>query len=83
MACLPASDRLWLPAALSAGAVSAGLLAGAEDGKTHDYLQSVSYLAMTVWAYEELVHGSNSFRRLLGLGYAVILTIRVAQAIRP
>jgi hypothetical protein len=61
----------------------AGLIAKAVHGSAHDYLQSVSYLAMTVWAYEELVHGSNWFRRLLGLAYAVILTIRVAQAIRP
>jgi hypothetical protein len=45
------------------------------------YLTSVSYLAMTVWAYEELVHGSNWFRRQLGAAFMVILTVRVAHSI--
>jgi hypothetical protein len=25
----------------------------------HDYASSASYLAMTIWAYAELVHGVN------------------------
>jgi hypothetical protein len=40
----------------------------------------VSYLAMTVWAYEELVHGVNWFRRLLGLVYLIVMVMRVAHA---
>jgi hypothetical protein len=60
----------------------AGLVARYVHDGAHDYLQSVAYLSMTVWAYEELAHGSNWFRRLLGAAYAVILTIRVAHAIR-
>ena len=29
------------------------------DGSAHSYAASMSYLAMTIWAYEELVHGST------------------------
>ncbi|HEX3908092.1 MAG TPA: hypothetical protein VHW92_09195 [Mycobacteriales bacterium] len=51
-------------------------------GVDHNYLRAASYLAMTVWAYEELAHGSNWFRRLLGLAFVGILVTRVARAIR-
>jgi len=50
-------------------------------GDAHFYARSVSYLGMTIWAYEELVHGVNWFRHLLGLAYAVIMVVRVAQAL--
>jgi hypothetical protein len=50
-------------------------------GIDHAYLASVGYLAMGIWAYEELVHGSNWFRHLLGLGFAVVMVIRVAHAV--
>jgi hypothetical protein len=36
---------------------------------------------MTIWAYEELAHGVNWFRRLLGATYAVIMVVRVAHAL--
>lgn len=45
------------------------------------YARSLSYLAMAVWAYEELVDGVNWFRRLLGLTYLVIMVVRVAHAL--
>ena len=51
------------------------------DGSAHSYATSVSYLAMTIWAYEELVHGVNWFRRLLGLAYVILLVVRVADAL--
>ena len=51
------------------------------DGRAHSYAASVSYLAMTIWAYEELVHGVNWFRRLLGLTYVILLIVRVAHAL--
>jgi hypothetical protein len=50
-------------------------------GDAHFYARSVAYLGMTVWAYEELVHGVNWFRHLLGLAYAFILIARVAHAL--
>jgi hypothetical protein len=51
------------------------------NGAQHPYLVSVSYLAMTIWAYEELAHGVNWFRHLLGLTYAVIMVMRVAHGL--
>jgi hypothetical protein len=53
------------------------------DGTQHPYATSVSYLAMTIWAYEELTRGVNWFRHLLGLAYAVIMVVRVAHALHP
>jgi hypothetical protein len=32
--------------------------------------------------FQELVHGSNWFRHLLGLGFAAVIVIRVVHAIR-
>jgi hypothetical protein len=51
------------------------------DGSAHSYAASVSYLAMTIWAYEELVRGVNWFRRLLGLAFVFLLIMRVAHAV--
>jgi hypothetical protein len=53
-----------LPLIVAFLAGEAGKFAG---GSAHSYTASVSYLAMTIWAYEELAHGANWFRRLLGL----------------
>ena len=50
-------------------------------GTGHTYTASVSYLALTIWAYEELVHGVNWFRHLLGLAYVIIVVVRVAHAL--
>jgi hypothetical protein len=50
-------------------------------GAGRPYLTSVAYLAMTVWAYEELVHGSNWFRHLLGVAFVIIAVVRVAHAL--
>jgi hypothetical protein len=63
-------------------AVLAGAAGKFLDGSAHSYAASVSYLAMTIWAYEELVHGVNWFRRLLGLAYVIFLIVRVADALR-
>jgi hypothetical protein len=51
------------------------------NGDEHTYTASVSYLALTIWAYEELMHGVNWFRRLLGLVCMVMLVVRVAHAL--
>jgi hypothetical protein len=64
--------------------VIAFLAAGAGrfvHGMEHAYTTSVSYLALTIWAYEELVRGVNWFRRLLGLAFVIILVVRVAHAL--
>jgi hypothetical protein len=70
-----------LPLIIAFLAGQAGKLLG--DSSAHPYAASVSYLAMTIWAYEELAHGVNWFRRLLGLTFVILLTIRVAHAIHP
>jgi len=69
-----------LPLIVALLAGEAGTFLG---GSAHSYAASVSYLAMTIWAYEELVHGVNWFRRLLGLAYVILLVVRVAGALHP
>jgi len=60
-------------------------LAGAAAARTHDpghaYLAAISFLAMGVWAYDELLHGVNWFRHLLGLGYAISTAVHLALAL--
>src|ERR1700689_5159667 len=50
-------------------------LAGAAAARTHDpghaYLAAISFLAIGIWAYGELLHGVNWFRHLLGLGFGI------------
>jgi hypothetical protein len=60
----------------------AGTTGRVVHGPNHAYMAAVGYLAMAIWAYEELVHGSNWFRHLLGLAFAVIMVIRVAHAVQ-
>jgi len=60
-------------------------LAGVAAARTHDpshtYLAASTYLAFGIWAYEELVHGANWFRRLLGLGYAIFTVVHLMLAL--
>ena len=51
------------------------------NGSAHSYAVSGSYLAMTIWAYQELADGVNWFRRLLGLAFVILLIVRVAHAL--
>jgi hypothetical protein len=63
-------------------AFAAGEVGRVLRGTEHSFAVSAAYLAMTIWAYEELVHGVNWFRRLLGLTYVIILVIRVAHGLQ-
>jgi hypothetical protein len=47
----------------------------------HVDAQTISYLAMTIWAYEELAHGVNWFRHLLGLAYLISTGAHLARAL--
>jgi hypothetical protein len=58
-----------------------GLLAHHIHGREHSDAQAVSYLSMAVWAYLELFHGVNAFRRLLGLAYTVSTAVHLAGAL--
>lgn len=64
-----------------AAALIAGVAGDLTHGTGHDYATSVSYLALMVWAYGELAHGVNWFRRLLGLSFVVVVVVRVAHAL--
>jgi hypothetical protein len=64
-------------------AVLAGAAGEFLDGSAHSCAASVSYLALAIWAYEELMHGVNWFRRLLGLGYVILLVVRIVDGLRP
>jgi hypothetical protein len=58
-----------------------GLIASTLQGAGHADARAVSYLAMTIWAYEELVHGVNWFRNLLGLAYVISTGVHLALAL--
>jgi hypothetical protein len=60
----------------------AGVVASHVHGASRSYATAAEYLAMTVWAYEELARGVNWFRRLLGLAYVMITIVRVAHGLQ-
>ena len=62
-------------------AFTSGLLAHHSHGREHAYAQAVSYLAIAIWAYLELFHGVNAFRRLLGLAYSISTVVHLANAL--
>jgi hypothetical protein len=70
------------PNAPLAVALLTGITAARVHGSAHAYLAAVSILALGIWAYEELVHGVNWFRRLLGLGFAISIVVHLAHALQ-
>jgi hypothetical protein len=62
-------------------AFASGQLASHSHSREHAYAQAVSYLAMAIWAYLELFHGVNAFRRLLGLAYTISTAVHLANAL--
>jgi hypothetical protein len=59
----------------------AGEAASHAHGSAHADASAIAYLAMTIWAYEELIHGVNWFRHLLGLTYIVSTVVHLALAL--
>ena len=59
----------------------AGEIASMAHGSVHADAAAVSYLALALWAYEELISGVNWFRHLLGLAYVVSTTTHLAAAL--
>jgi hypothetical protein len=59
----------------------AGAAAARTHGSGHAYLAAISFLAFGIWAYEELLHGVNWFRHLLGLGFVVATAVHLALAL--
>ena len=62
-------------------AFASGQAAAMIHGVGHADAAAVSYVAMTIWAYEELVHGVNWFRHLLGLVYVISTVTHLAHAL--
>ena len=52
-------------------------------GSAHADTSAISYIAMTVWACEELIRGVNWFRRLLGLAYLGSTVVRLVLGFGP
>jgi hypothetical protein len=46
------------------------------------YCLAIVFVAMSIWAYEELAHGVNWFRRLLGAAYICIIVARIAVGLQ-
>lgn len=59
----------------------AGQVAAMLHGPGRFDAQAVSYLAITIWAYLELVHWVNWFRHVLGLAYIVSTVAHLARAL--
>lgn len=51
------------------------------SGTVHDAARAVFYIAITIWAYEEAVHGVNGFRRAIGVVALVLVGISIARAV--
>jgi hypothetical protein len=62
-------------------AFAAGLLARVAQGLPHICASAVSFLAMSVWAYEEAFHGVNWFRHGLGFFFLTMMFIQLAGAL--
>lgn len=52
-----------------------------EGSTIHDLAQAVFYVALTVWAYEELAKGVNGLRRSLGAVALVLIVVAVSRAV--
>ncbi len=62
-------------------AFASGQAAAMLHGVGHGEAAAVSYAALLIWAYEELVHGVNWFRHLLGLVYIISTVAHLAHAL--
>jgi hypothetical protein len=49
------------------------------DGVTHQAALSVFYVSLSIWAYQEALHGVNWFRHVLGLGFSVYIVVSLVQ----
>jgi hypothetical protein len=53
----------------------------ADDSTLDDAASTLFYVALTIWSWEELAHGVNWFRRLLGAGGLVFVAVGLATAL--
>lgn len=53
-----------------------------DEGDTvHDVARAVTFVALTVWAWEEAVDGVNGFRKAVGVVALILIVVAVARAI--
>ena len=50
-------------------------------GTAHRLALAIFYVALSIWAYEEALHGDNWFRRLLGLGFCIYIVVSLTDAL--
>lgn len=50
------------------------------DGDLYDWARAVFYVALTVWAWEEMTDGVNRFRRGLGVVALAYIVYALARA---
>jgi hypothetical protein len=63
-------------------ALLASVASHLSHGAGHRLTQSIFYVALSVWAYEEARSGDNWFRRLLGLAFAAYILASLTQALK-
>lgn len=69
------------PPLWAAFAALLGAIVTADGSTANDVARAVFYVALTVWAYEELANGVNGFRKALGAAVLVLVVVAVASAI--
>lgn len=62
-------------------ALVASLAGTFAHGLTAAYASSAFYVALGIWAYEEVVRGVNWLRRLLGSGFLIYVVVSLALAL--
>ena len=61
-------------------ALAASLFAAVTQGAARDVGRAAFYVFLGAWAWEELAHGANWFRRVLGAGGLVYVVAKVSAA---
>lgn len=59
-------------------ALLAGVARRLADGDTATAFDAIGRVALAVWAWEELAHGDNAFRRVLGAGGLAYVVVGLA-----
>ncbi len=62
-------------------ALVASVVGAVSSGSLHDVARAVFYLALGIWAYEELARGTTWLRRLMGAGFLIYLVVRLSQSL--
>ncbi len=50
-------------------------------GTAHRLALAIFYVALSIWAYQEALHGDNWFRHLLGLGFCIYIVVSLTDAL--